>query len=260
MGFAGARLKIYHQVDLNQDFHPLEAARSADVCFCTTDIIREKLLKSGARVHKIHHGTSVVSNPPSLVEAQRNLFRHDGPQAAYIGNLAMDYLDVDLLIATARAYPKVRFHFIGGYLEDTPLRVRGRGLSNIEWWGKQPSALIPSLLAEVDVVICTYQASRLRDQASPHKFMEYFASGKTIVATYTDEYKDKRELLCMVDSHDGYLAAFGAVLTNLGSFNSPGRMRQRQAFARLHSYGAQLDRIAACVAEASPRHLDIFLR
>ena len=40
MRFAGHRLKIYHQVDLNQNFNPATAARTADICFCTSDGIR----------------------------------------------------------------------------------------------------------------------------------------------------------------------------------------------------------------------------
>lgn len=258
MSFAGDRLKIYHQVDLNQHFHPHDAARSADICFCTTDIIRQELLTVSPRVHKIHHGTPVVPAPPPLTAVQRQRFRHGRCNAAYIGNLAMRYLDVGLLLATVKEHPDVCFHFIGGCSEDAPLRVHGRHLPNITWWGRQPSALLPSLLAEVDVVMCTYQAAHYRDQASPHKFMEYLASGNTIVSTYTDEYKDKRDLLCMVDESRDYIPLFGEVVANLPVYNSPARRERRKAFAATHSYDAQLDRIADLVGQVAPRHAALF--
>lgn len=258
MGFAGRRLKIYHQVDLNQNFHPHVAARSADVCLCTTDAIRNQLLRSAERVHKIHHGTPAAGSH-RLTEAQGRLFLRGCVNAAYVGNLAMEYLDAELLLATARAHPQVRFHLIGAYSEASLLHREGRGLPNLVWWGKQPSALIPALLREVDVVLCTYRASRYRDQlASPHKFMEYFASGKTIVATYTDEYKDKRDLLCMVDGAEDYVRAFGKVVADLASYNSSARCAQRRAFAADHSYDLQLARIARIVRDAVPQHASLF--
>lgn len=260
LSFAGNRLKLYHQVDLNQDFHPHAAARSADICLCTTDIIRAELLKAVPRVHKIHHGTPTVPRPQPLTDAQRERFRHGGVNAAYVGNLAMEYIDVDLLLSTVEAHPQVRFHLIGSYSEESRLWLASQTLRNIVWWGGQPSALIPSLLDEADVVMCTYRASEYRGQlASPHKFMEYFASGNPIVSTYTDEYKDKRGLLCMVDDSADYVAAFGQVVANLAFHNSPARREQRRTFAATHSYEAQLDRIGRLVAGELPRHAGLFV-
>ena len=54
--FAGDRLRIYHQVDLNQVFHPARASRTADVCFCTTDLISEQLKPHNAKTYVVHHG------------------------------------------------------------------------------------------------------------------------------------------------------------------------------------------------------------
>ena len=56
LAFAGERLKIYHQVDLNQNFNPKTAAATADICFCSSDRIKERILPFNALVHKIHHG------------------------------------------------------------------------------------------------------------------------------------------------------------------------------------------------------------
>lgn len=259
MGFAGERLKIYHQVDLNQNFHPHEAANSADLCLCTTDVIRNALLKTRASVHKIHHGTPVVGTPLQLTDAQLARFHPEGPNAAYVGNLAMEYIDVELLLHTIKAYPLVRFHLVGGFSENSPLRRGSHGLPNVVWWGQQPSRLIPSILAEVDVVMCTYDVATYRDQlASPHKFMEYFASGNTIVSTYTDEYKDKRDLLSMVDAREDYVALFGAVIAQLALYNSPARREARKAFAAMHSYDAQLERIIELAADARPERAELF--
>ena len=49
-------LKISHIVDLNQDFETERAARSADICFCTTEQLRERLGIFNTKTFKITHG------------------------------------------------------------------------------------------------------------------------------------------------------------------------------------------------------------
>lgn len=252
MSFAGERLKIYHQVDLNQDFHVALAACSADVCFCTTDFIKARLSPHNNRTYKIHHGTPVVPCPLPLCEMQENNFQTEGPNAVYVGNLDMAYIDSDLLERVVREFPAVRFHFVGGYTDAGLLRRQTNQRSNVVWWGKVDSTLIPTILARADIVLCIYKAAQFRDQlASPHKFMEYFASGKTIVATYTDEYKDKRHLLEMVDDSAEYVATFERVIGNLKTYNSPSRQAERVEFANQNAYPKQIDKIFSILKDGS---------
>src|SRR5688572_10568166 len=49
-------LKISHIVDYNQDFQTKRAASTADFCFCTSDVILNRLSGYSDRVHKINHG------------------------------------------------------------------------------------------------------------------------------------------------------------------------------------------------------------
>ena len=242
--FAGNRLKIYHQVDLNQAFRPATAAATADICFCTTEFIRKSLLPHNQRVFKIHHGLAQSDSVPILSDEQRARFDHGGPQAVYIGNLDMAYLDADLLAETVRQFPAVRFHLVGAYSRSGELWQKANESPNVVWWGKVASDMIPSILESADVLLVTYLAALYREQlASPHKFMEYLASGKVIVSTYTDEYKDKRSLLEMVDDRSDYLDAFGRVIRRLEEYNSAARQAERKAFAEAHTYSRQLDKI-----------------
>lgn len=243
LGFAGQRLKIYHQVDLNQVFSPKWAASTADICLCTTDLIRARLLPANSATYKIHHGLAQVDSPASLTSEQAAWFDTQGPHAVYIGNLEMEYLDVDLLARLPQHAPHVRFHFVGGSRNDGALRQKAAAFPNVTWWGRVDSTLIPAILERADVLLVTYQAARYKDQASPHKFMEYLASGKVIVASYTDEYRDKRHLLEMVDAPEEYLATLDRVIADLSEYNSPKRQEARRAFANEHTYEKQLDRI-----------------
>ena len=245
--FATDRLKIYHQVDLNQIFHPHQAARSADLCFCTTELIRQQLAGHNPRVFRLHHGLAPVYAELELDASPLQWRVAPGVHAAYIGNLDMAYLDQDLLIRVIQSRPEVHFHLVGGYKKGNTLHLQLKDCPHVHWWGQVPSSLIPRILENVDLQLVCYQAQHHADQASPHKFMEYLASGRTIVATYTAEYADHAELLAMSKpgSNCGYIPLFNSVLANLEHWNSPERMEARQAFATDHTYERQLQRIEA---------------
>lgn len=249
MGFAGSRLKIYHQVDLNQRFNMRKAAASADICLCTTDIIRQELSRWNTAVYKIHHGLAHVAAPMPLEQTQLSLISPDAVNAAYVGNLDMTYLDWGLLKAVVEQHPRVRFHFAGGYNEQKPLRRNLREAANVVWWGRVDYRQIPSLLERMDILLVAYQRDRFRDQASPHKLMEYLASGKVTVATYTDEYKDKRHLLEMTERDGDFKSLFARVVSRPRDFNQPEKQAQRRQFARDHTYSTQLMRIESLLSK-----------
>jgi glycosyltransferase involved in cell wall biosynthesis len=249
MRFAGSRLKIYHQVDLNQDFHPRTAARTADIVFCTTELIRQALAPYNSSIYKIHHGLAVDGfkkyrqTPPLKNASEVN--------AVYVGNLEMEYLDTSLLVQCVETFTTVRFHLVGGYTERGELRRRLGHVDNVVWWGKVDYREIPQILNMADILLVIYRQNAWHHQASPHKLMEYLACGNIIVATWTEEYRDKRHLLEMVDDWHDFLPTFSRVANNLSYYNAPERQKIRQDFAFGHSYGRQLGRIRKFLASKS---------
>ncbi|WP_345987993.1 glycosyltransferase [Sulfurimonas sp. HSL1-2] len=246
MKFAKNRLKIYHQVDLNQDFHVVDAASSADICLANTDAILRKILPYSDRTYKIHHGVSMPSALLPLSEEQKGRFFENGINAVYVGNLEIPYLDTKLLGELVKAFPAIRFHFIGKYSEDGSLYKQCKDSENIRWWGAVKSEMIPSILLYCDIQLLTYKVEsdwEKEQMASPHKLMEYLSSGKVVVATYTDEYKDKPGLLEMVDRPGKYIEKFYDVVSNIDDYNSNTKQTVRRAFAQENTYPKQLDRI-----------------
>jgi glycosyltransferase involved in cell wall biosynthesis len=243
--FAGDCLKIYHQVDLNQNFHHHIAASTADICFCTTELIQEQLMPSNAPVHVIHHGLQQPSTPIALTAQQRQHFGRPSPHLLYAGNLAMGYLDVELLAAVAREHRDATLHLVGGAPADAPLRRALVDQPHVVWWGHQPSAALPAILENTDIQLITYQERYWKDQASPHKLMEYLASGKVVVATYTHQYREQRQLLAMSDLGGDYLHLLRQVRKDLSHWNALERQQQRRTFALDHTYVRQLQRIEA---------------
>lgn len=249
--FAGSRLKIYHQVDLNQSFHPEIAARTADICLCTTELIRQRLLPHNPRCHRLQHGAAISDVTVPLIPTEQQRFSPEQIQAMYVGNLEMAYLDQELLVKVIRLHPEVRFHLVGGYRLDGALFRKLTSATNVVWWGQVESSVIPSLLSHADLLLVCYQAKHHFDQANPHKLMEYLSCGRVVVATYTEEYSQYRDLFAMSEpgSNDGYPGLFARVLSQLNGYNSPERMAARRAFAADHTYPRQLARIQALLLQ-----------
>lgn len=249
--FAGSRLKIYHQVDLNQAFHPELAASTADVCFCTTELIRQRLLPHNPRCHTLQHGVAIPKAPASLSPNDQHRFPAGQIQAMYVGNLEMAYLDLDLLAKVIEQHPEVCFHLVGGYSRNGALFQQLDSAANVVWWGQVESSRIPSLLAHADLLMVCYKAQHHADQANPHKLMEYMASGRTVVATYTAEYAGHQHLLAMSEAgtNAGFTELFASVLANLNDWNTPERISARRSFAADHTYPCQLMLIKAHIQQ-----------
>lgn len=243
MRFADDRLKIYHQVDLNQECNIELAAKTADICFAVSNIIKEKLIDYNKYVYKITHGTNIPKERLLLSAEELKYFNIPGAHAVYMGNIDIPCLDVDLLSQLIKKFPAVNFHFVGGYSKESKLRILSSEFDNVVLWGKVCSDLIPSILERADMLLVTYKTDQWEYVANPHKFMEYFYSGKVIVSTYTDEYSDKCYLLEMADKSGGFMKVFRNVLENLDKYNSSDLRAMRIEFAKSHTYKCQLEKV-----------------
>ncbi|WP_290525580.1 glycosyltransferase [Alcanivorax sp.] len=243
MRFAGDRLKIYHQVDLNQDFHPLKAVKTADVALCTSNAIANILAQSGKQVYKVNHGVAITNcDAEHLPESPK--INDSDINAVYVGNLDIAYLDLSLLQEVIATHPNVVFHLVGNYSLSGSTYTMLRKYLNVRWWGRVSSSGVASILQKMDICLLVYKSEEYRDQLSnPHKLMEYLASGAVCVATYTDEYKDYPCLLQMAERREDYLPLFNEVVKNLDQHNSPGSKALRKCFAESNSYPKQLQRI-----------------
>lgn len=243
--FAGSRLKIYHQVDLNQNFNPSIAALTADICFCTTRHIKILLDSYNSRCYMLRHGVSISTKLLQLSTYQDSLFDDDVIHAMYVGNLDMTYLDQDLIFNVISRQPDICFHLVGGYQVTGSLYRRLKQFKNVIWWGQVSSDLIPSLLQKADILMVAYQAEFHVEQANPHKMMEYLSSGKIIVSTYTEEFVEQAHLIAMssAGTNSAYPQLFATVASDLRFFNSPKMQVARKDFASQNTYFKQLERI-----------------
>lgn len=244
MRFAGCRLKIYHQVDLNQKFNPEIAAATADLSISISGPIEEKLRPVAQKLIRITHGQAEQDASCTLPKDLTQKFEVCSVNAVLVGNLSLPYLDVGLLANLVAQHPSVCFHFVGSYSTEHGLHIAVGSAGNTVFWGRQPSSLLPSFLNRADILLITYLADEYLDQlANPHKMMEYLASGRCILATRTLEYEHCQDLVEVAMSNEEFLQLFSRIVASPEAWNSPDLVAKRQAFAADNTYTRQLDRI-----------------
>src|SRR6056297_2368755 len=242
MSFAGDRLKIYQQVDLNQDFHPKIAAATSDMSIALSLPIEERLKYDAANLIRITHGyveRSPVDKKVNDIDAK---FAKRSVNAVLVGNLDITYLDVKLLAQLVSEHPEVGFHFVGRYSDGSRLHNATSSAPNVVFWGQQPSENLPAFLRRADVLLVVYLAEQYPEQlANPHKIMEYLASGRCVLATRTLDYEAQPDLIEMAADREDFARRFAIITSQPAEWNSEARVTARQAFARGNTYERQID-------------------
>ena len=206
--------KICHLVDLNQNFQRRLLASTSDICFGTTKYIVDELFKYNQNSFKIRHGyqEEVSEN----TDFSFNMPGKSAKKALYIGNLSMKYIDWELLYKVADAHADVDFVFIGPdgrsnlsqiFLEDQYKNLL-KELSNVYFIPAIHSRNIPQVLKLADLLLIAYKEEYHKDQSAPHKMNEYLASGKPILATFTEEYQRLSNQIFMSNRNNEYSVLF----------------------------------------------------
>lgn len=240
-------LKICHIVDLNQDFQTAKAAKTADICFGVISGIVERLKKFNSNTHLISHGVQEFL----INEKDVKLPGLNKVKALYIGNLGMRHIDWEILLKIASNHSNVDYVFIGANHEigENIHKKRLRELAHVFFMEKISASTIPQYLNAADILLLTYKPDYSDDCATPHKMMEYLASGKMIVATQTLEYRQLVEdgLFLMTNKNKEFPQLFQKAVANLTHWNNEEMQSARRAFALDNTYDKQIDRIESII-------------
>jgi glycosyltransferase involved in cell wall biosynthesis len=251
-------LKISHIVDLNQDFQTEKAARTANFCFCTTEEIKDRLLRFNDKVFKINHGFNAQDSHNPLPLPGKSKIK-----ALYAGNLAMPFLDWVLIDQAIGENSNVDFIFVGPNKDkfvdidkdQNKAKQKAIGRANSFFTGKIESNKLMDYLTGADILLVAYQEKYHKDQANPHKMMEYLGSGKMIVATHTAEYVELsgNNWIAMSVNNNDFSSLLGGVLRNLELWNAVDRQNFRKDFALSNTYVNQIQKIEKHLSDNSER-------
>ena len=252
--------KIFHVVD-PIDKRMVSTGKKADCIICVSDRILQQFEKIKVKKRFVNHALS-----DSAIDAAGKLKLHGSSsgqrlRAGYVGNLTRKIIDVPVIVNIVQRSPVTDFHFWGpGDIDnslggETSVLIQSiRHLPNVFFHPPvASSALIPAI-SGMDLFLLAYKTiDNLYDSSNSHKLLEYWATGKMVVSTYIDQYRDEENsyLLEMSPEHKNELLPdiFAKVAEDIEKWNSEEMMMKRRAFALSQSYSKNAKTILALLEE-----------
>jgi hypothetical protein len=228
-------------VDWNQNFQFSRASETADLCLASSNYILEKQKKYNLKSYKVGHGFNKIQNELSNIEVVGS----NKVKCGYAGNLDIQYIDWNLVEKLLDNFPNVDFHFAGQWNSKNKFSNIFKK-PNFYFYGRLEADSLPSFYKKMDLLALIYQYRKYPQQlANPHKMMEYLASGKMILATWTEEYFDlsSDNFIKMNKNTADFISTFKDVVHNLEYWNNDAMIKSRIDFANQNSYSKQIDKI-----------------
>ncbi len=257
--FPASGVKIFHPVDEPSAKISIDAANGADVIFSVTQEILDKYSHLPVPRYFVNHG---LAN--EFLYGYPGEYSHDGViRVGFSGNLLRNDIDRAVFLQIIEENPRVQFECwgayrsndsnIGGGADEEQLTFIGRltESKNVILHGPVPVKKLASEFCRMDAFLICYDVQRDQSKGTNyHKIMEYLGSGKVIISNNVTTYKNREDLIQMIEdrlSNHDLPGLFKKVIENIGQYNSPEKMRGRKQFAQENTYQDQVERIGQCL-------------
>lgn len=246
----GAKLNIFHPVDIFRSDIDILCAKSADIIFSVAKPILDRYQAISKPAFLINHGVASAYLLTSPAPKQDAIIR-----CGYVGNLLSTFIHHENLFSIVSQNPDIEFHFIGpskannlGSLNNPSNPIhRLSQYPNTRFYGEMETADLARVIQTFDLFLICYDAETAgKGTSNSHKILEYLSTGKVVVSSRISTYDSTSEgLFEMVQSSAELPKRFKDVVVRLSSFNTPELLLRRKQFARDNGYDKQLDRIEA---------------
>lgn len=242
---------ISHIVDLDQNFELERASKTADLCLYVTTDIGNELIKHNPKSHFINHGYSSHKQTKPVQLPGKNATKF-----VYAGNLNMRKIDWLTLFKASQTYTDVDFIFLGPLdktIKDRNSTVLHRekmlNLDNVYTLGRVPSDELHNYYEAADAMLLCYQEVFHQDQANSHKMLEYLASGRPVICTWTATYSDltNNNILLMKKKNADFIKSIDSFLNDKTFYNSEELVLARKEIALDNTYDKQIERITRLI-------------
>jgi hypothetical protein len=242
----GASISIYHPVDYHNTDLEKRIVEEADLVVSNTDITLAKFIRPNK--FKLGHGiSSHFFEPTSSIDLPGNFQIKVG----YVGNLNNRFFDFDLFVNLVAQYPNVGFYLIGprgsSNLSASKLSIfdwsKLEKARNFCWLGEQSSAMIPSFISRMDILLVLYKPDTNGVTVNPHKILEYLSSGKLVITPRHEENQPIKDLILEVDSLFAMVDMLNYAISNLDKFLTPTLKAARVAIALTMTYEKRLNEL-----------------
>jgi hypothetical protein len=148
-----------------------------------------------------------------------------------------EWVDVDLMREVMVANPSWSLVLAG----DPKISLeRIRMLENVHFLGRVPYDQLATLISHCDLGLIPFRLGPVAADATPSKLYQYLAGGLPVLCTpFVDPDAFSGNIATASDEPE----AFTPAIAHLLEADSPAARRERQAFARQHSWSARFDTI-----------------
>jgi teichuronic acid biosynthesis glycosyltransferase TuaH len=210
-----------------------QLGRRADVVFACSRALAESASQWN---DSTHHLPNAVEPPGPSSPVPPELERLPRPIFGYAGTLHESRLDIDLVVAAAKARPGTTFAFLGPDLLTRGARRQLFSLPNTRYLGVQPHQLVRAYLEGFDLCLIPHRVTEFTRSLDPLKVYEYLAAGRPIVSTPLPVAAGLAEHLTYARSADELVALAERELAADG----PERRRARQAAVSGQTWAARV--------------------
>lgn len=230
---------IFHVADLNDSLPWQIPARKASLCLGCSFHLAQRLHKINTNSHFLRHG---CLEPSSSVETWK--FETKGPNVVFAGNLANSFLDREKMLTLVSQNDSVTFHFfgskgdgnLGGSKDETFLSHLSRS-PNVIFHGSVPPDTLSAVYSAADLLLVCL-VNDFHKVGSPHKIMEYLASGTPVLTTHLPEYEEISDIIVMESETQAYVSGLTKALKE-----GRAKSQQRKNYAFSHLYSKQLEKV-----------------
>jgi hypothetical protein len=261
-----AQCSIYFPVDVTLDF--FKNSKMCDFAVSISPSILDKINISNNRKLLINHGVNGffeerAKRMLSLIEKGDFKKTSEVINVGYVGNLLLYSLDRNLLIRIIDKFPNIKFHFWGPYETNTindhkpnPEIERFvnalKSRNNAILYGLTAPSKISRTADNIDLyLVCINNEVDNNKGVNSHKILEYFTSGKVVVSSWIDDYRDRIPMIVMKKSNDPdvFCSIFSNVINNLNYYNSQELALKRIQYALQNTYRNHVDAIEKKINE-----------
>jgi glycosyltransferase involved in cell wall biosynthesis len=179
-----------------------------------------------------------LPTPPELEQLPRPIY-------GYAGTLHESRLDIDLVVAAARAGNPATFAFLGPDLLSRDARRELFALPNVRYLGVQPHARVRAFLEAFDVCLIPHRVTDFTQSLDPLKLYEYLAAGRPIVSTPVPVAAELADYVAYARSPEELVALAGGELAADG----PARREARRDAVRELTWAARARQVDEILLE-----------
>ncbi|MFZ4619000.1 MAG: glycosyltransferase [Bacteroidota bacterium] len=178
---------------------------------------------------------------PSTTEIHPSVASIKHPVIGFFG-IITTWVDVELIVECAKAYPEYQFVILGKTTVDLTLFST---IPNIRYIGPVPFEHLPQYARIFDIGIIPFVVNDLTIACNPLKLLEYLSLGIPVVSTNMPEVKKMEPNVIIADSREQFVAS---IRTAVSSISEQGNAARR-IFAEKYSWRSIAEDISNKIME-----------